>query len=82
MTIHSNGVVKVVAQTTLCLPEEKLAIINDSFKASVSPEGTSLEFCPSGDEKLTVKSDVPGIAVAWKFYEQSISDATRVRCSG
>ncbi|MEJ7646154.1 MAG: gliding motility-associated C-terminal domain-containing protein [Chryseolinea sp.] len=76
VNIQSNGVVKVVAETTYCLPEEKYAIINDSFNASVSPAATSLEFCPNGEDKLTVKSEVPGILVAWKFYEQSISDAT------
>jgi len=81
VNIHTNGVVKVVAQTTYCLPEEKSVIINDSFNASVSPEATSLEFCPNGEEKLTVKSEVPGISVAWKFYEQSISDANTLSSS-
>jgi len=81
VNIHSNGVVKVVAKTTYCLPEENAVIINDSFNASVSPGESSLEFCPNGEEKLTVKSDVPGISVAWKFYEQSVSDATTLSIS-
>src|SRR5690606_17787644 len=81
VNIHSNGVVKVVAQTTYCLPVEKFVVINDSFNASVSAGASSLEFCPNGEEKLTVKSDVPGISVAWKFYEQSISDANTLSSS-
>lgn len=76
VSVESNGVVKVVAKTTYCLPEEKSVVINDSFTASVSPSATSLEFCPNGEENLTVKSEAPGITVAWKFYEHYISGAT------
>ncbi|MEJ1242152.1 gliding motility-associated C-terminal domain-containing protein [Chryseolinea sp. T2] len=81
VTIQSNGVVKVVAQTTYCLPEEKSIVINDSFKANVSPSAAELEFCPSGEEKLIVQSEAPGISVTWKYYEQSISDVIALSSS-
>lgn len=82
VNIQNNTIVKVISLTTGCLPEEKSVTINDSFKAGVAPEGASLEFCPDGEETLTVKSDVPGISVEWKFYEQSISDAVTLSSSG
>lgn len=81
VNVQSNGTVKVVTGTTYCLPEEKMVIINDTFKASISPAAALVEFCPDSEETLSVQSDVPGISVAWNFYEQSVSDAIVVNDS-
>jgi gliding motility-associated-like protein len=78
VNVQDNGTIKVVTKTTYCSPEEAIIVINDSFNASTFPLGTDLEFCPNGEEKLTVRSDISGLSVEWKFYEQFISDATIV----
>ena len=78
VNVQDNSTVKVVTENTYCSPEEASIVINDTFNASIFPVETDLEFCPNGEEKLSVQSNIPGLSVEWKFYEQFISDAAIV----